>query len=202
VDHYAVLGVGRSADLQELRRAYRALALRHHPDVAGNAATELFQRIVEAYRVLSDGPERQRYDQLLRAAERGLATAARRARSRADADAPSEIIVRLSGALEQLVARGIARRVDGTVELFLTADEAARGGVVALDAVVPVACPTCSGLAARGHVWCRRCEFEGTVLDEVTVWIPIPPLARDGVSFAVAADPLGVAPPLRVRLRV
>ena len=49
-DHYAVLGVARSAGTDELRRAYRALALRHHPDVAGATATALFQRIVEAYK--------------------------------------------------------------------------------------------------------------------------------------------------------
>jgi DnaJ-class molecular chaperone len=61
-DHYTLLGVGRAAAPAELRRAFRTLALRHHPDRAGAASTEVFQRISEAYAVLSDPVKRARYD--------------------------------------------------------------------------------------------------------------------------------------------
>jgi curved DNA-binding protein len=62
-DHYATLGVPRSASQDEIQRAYRALARRHHPDLDPEpGADERFRAISEAYRVLSDPERRRRYD--------------------------------------------------------------------------------------------------------------------------------------------
>src|SRR4051812_35924571 len=61
-DYYAVLGVGAGATAAELRRSYRILALRFHPDRAGVASTPAFQRISEAYQTLSDPAARAIYD--------------------------------------------------------------------------------------------------------------------------------------------
>lgn len=59
-DHYATLGVSKTATADEIKRAYRRLASQHHPDKGGDTA--LFQRVEEAHRVLSDPAQRQRYD--------------------------------------------------------------------------------------------------------------------------------------------
>ena len=53
-DFYALLGVEDRADVVELRRAWKQLALRWHPDRAGDDATAAFQRLSAAYAVLSD----------------------------------------------------------------------------------------------------------------------------------------------------
>lgn len=64
-DYYRILGVSSSASAREIRRAYRALARRYHPDLNPTAQTaELFRQITEAYNVLNDSTERQRYDAL------------------------------------------------------------------------------------------------------------------------------------------
>lgn len=60
-DYYAILGVSKSASDDELKRAFRKLALEHHPDRGGNA--EKFKEINEAYQVLGDPKKRQVYDQ-------------------------------------------------------------------------------------------------------------------------------------------
>ena len=65
-DYYAVLGVRRDADETELKRAYRQLALRYHPDKnpGDPQAEERFKEISEAYAVLSDPEKRARYERL------------------------------------------------------------------------------------------------------------------------------------------
>ncbi len=64
-DYYAVLGVKRGASADEIKKAYRELALKHHPDHnKGDAgAEEKFKKINEAYAVLSDTEKRRQYDQ-------------------------------------------------------------------------------------------------------------------------------------------
>ena len=64
-DYYATLGVGRDAKPEEIRKAYRRLARKYHPDVnPGNKASEeKFKEISEAYEILGDDKKRQVYDQ-------------------------------------------------------------------------------------------------------------------------------------------
>jgi curved DNA-binding protein len=65
-DYYKVLGVERKAKEDEIKRAYRKLALEHHPDrnPDNKSAEETFKEINEAYQVLSDPDKRAHYDQL------------------------------------------------------------------------------------------------------------------------------------------
>ena len=65
-DYYKTLGIERSASDQDIKRAYRKLASKHHPDKNKDdpSAAEQFSRISEAYEVLSDPDKRARYDQL------------------------------------------------------------------------------------------------------------------------------------------
>ncbi len=72
-DYYEVLGVSKDASADEIKKAYRKLALKYHPDrnPGDKAAEEKFKEAAEAYDVLSDETKRKRYDQFGFAAEQG-----------------------------------------------------------------------------------------------------------------------------------
>ena len=64
-DYYDVLGIGRSADEKEIKRAYRKLAKKYHPDTnpGDKQAEQKFKEVTEAYNVLSDAEKKKLYDQ-------------------------------------------------------------------------------------------------------------------------------------------
>src|SRR5258706_14407041 len=71
-DYYEVLGVGKDASADEIKKAFRRLAVQHHPDKEGGSE-EKFKEINEAYEVLKDTSKRQRYDQFGHAGVGGAA---------------------------------------------------------------------------------------------------------------------------------
>ena len=71
-DYYEVLGVGKNASADEIKKAFRRLAVQHHPDKEGGDETK-FKEVNEAYEVLKDPSKRQRYDQFGHAGVGGAA---------------------------------------------------------------------------------------------------------------------------------
>lgn len=83
-DFYDVLGIGRNADEKEIKRAYRKLAKKYHPDTnpGDNEAEQKFKEVTEAYNVLSDAEKKKLYDQFGMAAfEEGFGDGARKGQS-------------------------------------------------------------------------------------------------------------------------
>ena len=70
-DYYEVLGVSRNASSDELKKAYRKVAMKHHPDrnPGDKKSEEKFKEASEAFEVLGDKEKRSRYDQFGHAAE-------------------------------------------------------------------------------------------------------------------------------------
>jgi len=75
-DYYEILGVNRNANDEEIKKAYRKLAIKFHPDKnPGNKqAEENFKEAAEAYEVLSDAQKRQKYNQFGHAANASSAS--------------------------------------------------------------------------------------------------------------------------------
>jgi len=210
-DHYAILGVARTASPGEIRRAYRRLALAHHPDRAGRDSTAIFQRIAEAYAILGEAVSRARYDAGLGgSAEAGTAGVDVRsvrtkvdARTAAAAAAGARLMRRVSKHIDTLVAEGIARRDPaGVIELVLTQPEAKRGGVALIDIPLSVRCQTCGGIARPGGFWCLRCAQTGVGVSPVTVTCAIESGVRDGEVIQIATAEAGGFEPVQVRIRV
>jgi len=203
-DYYALLGVGAEADRAELRRAWRRLALRWHPDRAGPDATATFQKMQAAYAALSDPVARAAYDRRRGASEHRSAARAADAVSAPPATArrraPGVMLSRLSGPLNALIACGVARRAeDDVIELWLDAEEAAQGGMVTLSMRVPVRCPACAGNAAAP---CARCGTVRTIDELFSAWLAVPPGVQSGSILAPSALLPGMVHPVHFRMQV
>jgi molecular chaperone DnaJ len=65
-DYYAILGIDENASADEIKKAFKKLAVQHHPDKKGGNK-EKFQEINEAYQVLNDPKKKQQYDMMRKA---------------------------------------------------------------------------------------------------------------------------------------
>ncbi len=182
-DLYAVLGVARTATADEIRKAYRKLARRHHPDVnPGNQqAEERFKEISHAYEVLSDPEKRKLYDQfgmegLQAGFDAGQAGTFRRGTRRRQPGAEEFFSQGGFGqysSFDDLFADALggARRsvrqsgedAEASVEISLL--DAIRGVSTQLSIKRPEACHTCggSGNDPSSQTACPECKGQGQV---------------------------------------
>jgi DnaJ-class molecular chaperone len=198
-DYYAVLAVHAEAGEADLRRAWRRLARRWHPDRAGPGATATFQKILAAYTVLSDPVARAEYDLRRGAgAPSGATTSPPPAATRRPA--PGVMLHRLSGPLSSLLACGVARPAEGgVIELFLSPQEVSEGGMATISMRVPVRCPACAA-AAAGE--CARCGTSRTVEELFSAWLAIPPGVAEGAVLTPSALLRGMLRPVSFRVRL
>ena len=183
-DYYALLGVSAEIDALELRRIWRQLALQWHPDRAGDAATAMFQRLSVAYETLSNPVTRSAYDRA-----RGVITMRPAPASPPGVRAPAMLLVRVSGTLGSLLARGIARRAGDMIDLILLPNEAHTGGMITITLAVPVACPWCTDARFGG---CATCGDLRMIEDLVSVWLAVRPGCRDGEVLTPSAQLAGL----------
>jgi len=163
-DYYEILGVDRNASLDEIKRAYRRLALKYHPDRNPNdpEAEQKFKEAAEAYEVLSDPDKRARYD---RYGHAGLAgTEFHEFTTVEDIfEAFSDIFG--GGLFGDLLGtrrrRGPRRGRDLRIELELDLVEAARGTVKTFDVQRPERCGECNGTGVRGGRQPEVCGYCG-----------------------------------------
>ncbi|HZR80627.1 MAG TPA: DnaJ domain-containing protein [Candidatus Binatia bacterium] len=193
-DYYRILGIPRSATPLGIRRAYRELVKRHHPDRVGPAGTRPLQDVVEAYEVLSDPARRRAHNDDLAADDRprdrrwqddiaseplasadGWRGGAARPHAR---ERPLASRVRdrsaFGDAEERLAPRALR------FEIELSREESLWGCLVRLDVPLARSCPACVGFGHDGFWTCGVCGGAGRVAVRAPIAVRLPRAVRDG----------------------
>src|SRR5882672_3347485 len=164
-DYYEVLGVARTATEQDLKSAYRHLAHQHHPDKnqGDTGSEEKFKEAAEAYAVLSDAEQRQRYDRFGHAGVSSAAGVGNIEDILGDLFGFGDVFAGgRTGSRRSSAQRGADLRYD----LEITLEQAAVGMTAQLRIPKLETCETCKGSGAREGTQpevCRTCEGAGQV---------------------------------------
>ena len=162
-DYYEVLGVNRNSAEDEIKRAYRRLAIQYHPDKNPNnkEAEESFKEATEAYEILRDPQKRRQYDQFGHAAFEGRAGAGGFGFDSSIFDDILGGFADLFGGSGSQRRSGPRRGQDDEVTLDITLEEAATGATKVIEFARVEACDTCHGTGAREGTSPNTCSLCG-----------------------------------------
>jgi DnaJ-class molecular chaperone len=203
-DYYDVLGVAADAGADEIKRAYRQLARRYHPDISGDDRGVAFVELARAYEVLSDPSRRKSYDAALPRGSGGgrgdwrISVVNDPLHDEVAIDFPSvaNVLDRMRHAFF-----GAGPAVTLAAEIVLTPREAFYGVSVPLDVPLRRTCPRCGGRGETWAEWCLTCGGLGEVAAPHEMLVRVPAGAREGSMFRFSVLAPG-GPPTVVEVRV
>jgi len=164
-DYYEVLGISKDASAAELKKAYRRVAMKHHPDrnPGDKAAEDKFKEASEAYEVLSDPQKRAAYDQFGHAGvdqNAGMGGAGGAGGFGNFSDIFGDVFGDIFGG-GRGGRGGPSRGADLRYNLQLSLEEAVRGTSVEIKVPTLVACDTCDGSGAKKGTSPKTCTTCG-----------------------------------------
>ena len=202
-DYYIVLGVNRGANLSKIKRAYRTVIKRYHPDITHTKeSTAKFLEVKEAYETLSDEQKRIRYDEELAGKESELKISKQSKNLARTRNLFDEIEGMFSSFTDDFFegfmpgffdsARARIIEKDLYFEAILSPKEAADGGLFPITVPVIEPCPRCSKTGLWEDFLCPVCSGYGRVKSKREFSLSIPPRVKDGTKIRLSMEDIGL----------
>lgn len=159
-DYYNILGVNRTATQEEVKRAYRRLAHKHHPDRPGGNA-EKFKQINAAYEILSDREKRQQYDQYGRTFEEGTGGFGAQTDFGGFADfaGMEDLLGQFFGRSHRTRAQRTVQGSDAAMDITISFKESAQGVKREVTHRIYQTCQHCGGKGAESGTASKVCDL-------------------------------------------
>jgi len=188
-DFYLILGIDRNADQATIKKVYRQLAKKYHPDKGKEGDEEKLKRVNEAYSILSDQKKRADYDKRLEQEEQKQAGTVEFA-------VPWNFGWRLDEFFGDFwkspFQDGIRGDYDLEYDVFLDARKVGREKEFKIKFPIKMACPACGGSGWTQSGVCSLCWGRGYLLKNASLTVHIPDQVREGLVQSVTySDDLG-----------
>lgn len=197
--YYDLLGVSQDASPEEVRKAYRNLANRYHPDKTGGdkAAEEKLKAINEAYHTLRNADRRKQYDEELAAASAwgGFQGGAQPGEggfhytfTEGGGESPFDDLFRSIFGAGREPGGWASPGADLSAEVTVTLEEVARGARRSLRFTRHEPCPACGGTGRSGAGACTACHGQARAAKPRTLSVQIPAGVEDGTRLRMAGE--------------
>ncbi len=195
-DYYKILGVSKSASSEDIKKAFRRLARKYHPDVnpGDKKSEEKFKEINEAYEVLSDADKRRKYDMLgpnwqeqfgYPSGAGGRTSGFRSSSMNYNSTGFSDFFEALFGrptSTARKAGEDIEQRVEATIQ------EAYSGGMRTFNIQSTDPCPVCRGTRLVAGKSCTNCQGLGSISRSKRIQVKIPAGVDNGSKIRVAGE--------------
>jgi len=202
-DYYIVLGVNREADLRKIKKAYRTVIKRYHPDITRTKeSTARFLEIKEAYETLRDEEKRKNYDEELS----GQAPELRISKAHETIERRRTLFDETEGYFSSFtddffegflpgffdIDKTRMRAKDLYFEAILSPREALEGGLFPVTVPIFEPCPRCSKTGFWEDFFCPVCSGYGRVRSERRFSLSIPPHVKHGTEIRLSMEDIGL----------
>jgi DnaJ-class molecular chaperone len=202
-DYYIVLGVSRGADLKRIKKAYRTVAKKYHPDATRSSeSAKDFREIREAYETLSDETRRKKYDMELERQGSNIRISKVPETIRKRKSLFDEIENAFSTSTDDFFEgflpglfdseKNRIRDKDLFYEAILSPREAESGGLFPITVPLFEPCPRCRKNGFYEDFFCPLCLGYGRVHSEREFSLSIPPHVKHGTKIEISLEDIGL----------
>jgi molecular chaperone DnaJ len=201
-NYYVILGISRGANLNQIKKAYRRIAKKYHPDTTQSPDAQQFREIKEAYETLADVAARRKYDAQLKEQGSPIRISSVSERIKQPSSSFNEL-KRLESLVDDFFEgfvpgwyqkeRYRSPQKDLYYEVVLSPAEAMNGGLFPIKVPVFEKCPQCDQTGFWDFFYCPVCHGYGHVRAERLFSLSIPPRIQHGTKVTLSLEDIGLA---------